>query len=92
MSTKALNRRQARWAELLANYDFVLIPIPGTKNPADRPSHRPDYTQDVPVPTSSLIPPNALRLLPSSFTNSTVNTLFAGIVGVDAVEALEPTL
>jgi len=99
MSTKALNRRQARWAELLANYDFVLIPIPGTKNPSDGPSRRPDYAQDVPVPTGSLIPPNALRLLPSNFTNSpnssnpTVsNTLFASIAGAYAVEAVEPTL
>ena len=74
MSTKALNQRQARWAELLANYDFVLIPIPGTKNPTDGPSRRPDYAQDVPVPTGSLIPPNALRLLPSNFTNSTGST------------------
>jgi len=38
MSTKILNRRQARWAELLAGYDFVLTPIPGSKNPADSPS------------------------------------------------------
>jgi len=66
------NRRQARWAELLANYDLVLIPIP--------------------IPTGSLIPPKALRLLPSNFTNSTVNTLFASLVGVDAVEAVAPTL
>jgi len=80
MSTKALNRRQARWAELLANYDFVLIPIPGTKNPTDGPSHRPDYAQDVAIPTGSLIPSNALRLLPPNF------------VGVHAVEAVEPTL
>jgi hypothetical protein len=42
MSTKVLNRRQARWAELLAGYDFVLIHIPGTKNPADEPSRRLD--------------------------------------------------
>ena len=97
MSTKALNRRQARWAELLANYDFVLIPIPGTKNPADGPSRRSDYVQNVPVPTGSLIPPNALRLLPSNFTNSTgstaaTNTLFASMVGACTVEAVAPTL
>ena len=89
ISTKALNCHQARWAELLANYDFVLIPVPGTKNPADGPSHRPDYTQDIPVPTGSLIPPNALRLLPSNFTT---NALFASIVGVHTVEAVEPAL
>jgi len=80
MSTKALNRRQAHWAELLANYDFVLILIPGTKNSTDGPSRHPDYAQAVPVPTGSLIPPNALRLLPPNF------------VAVHAVEAVEPTL
>src|SRR5579859_2702399 len=37
MSTKVLNCRQARWAELLANYDFVLVHTPGIKNPADGP-------------------------------------------------------
>jgi len=73
----------------LANYNFVLIPIPGTRNPADGPSRRPHYVQDIPVPTGSLIPPNALRLLPSNFTT---NALFASIVGVHTVEAVEPTL
>jgi len=43
MSTKALNHRQARWAELLANYDFIFISIPGTKNLANGLSHRSDY-------------------------------------------------
>jgi len=43
MTTKVLNRRQARWAELLAGYDFVLVHLPGVKNPADGPSRRPDY-------------------------------------------------
>ena len=38
MSTKILNRRQARWAEFLSGYDFVLDHIPGSKNPADGPS------------------------------------------------------
>ena len=37
----------AHWAELLANYDSVLIPIPGTKNLADGPSRLPDYAQDI---------------------------------------------
>ena len=96
MSSKALSRRQARWAELLANYDFVLIPIPGTKNPADGPSRRPDYALDIPVPTGALIPPNALRLLPFNFTNSTnstiSNALFASIVGGPAVDAPEASI
>jgi len=56
MSTKVLNRRQARWAELLADYDFVLIHTPGKSNPADGPSRRPDYAENSP-PMGSVIPP-----------------------------------
>ena len=93
MSTKVLNRRQARWAELLADYDFVLTHTPGKRNPADGPSRRPDYAEN-PLPIGSLIPPQALRLLPSpspppspslspSFTTS-INALFANLVGVHA--------
>lgn len=43
MTTKELTRRQARWAERLAAYDFVIEHRPGAKNPADAPSRRPDY-------------------------------------------------
>ena len=43
MTTKALNKRQARWAELLASYDFVIVYRKGKENPADGPSRRPDY-------------------------------------------------
>src|SRR5437667_1633373 len=87
MSTKVLNRRQARWAELLADYDFVLIHTPGKSNPADGPSRRPDYAEN-PPPMGSVIPPYALRLLPSSFSNA----LFASLAGVHAVAAPEPGL
>ena len=59
MNTKILNRRQARWAELLAGYDFVLTAIPGSRNPADGPSRRPDYAKDVIAPDGLLIPPFA---------------------------------
>ena len=64
MTTKVLNRRQARWAELLASYDFVLLHTPGKKNPADGPSRRPDYSEN-PLPQGALIPSQALRLLPN---------------------------
>ena len=90
MTTKVLSCRQARWAKLLANYDFVLIPIPGTKNPADGPSRRPDYALDIPVPTGALIPPNALRLLPSNSTVS--NALFASIVRGPVVDGPEASI
>src|SRR5205809_5832454 len=87
MSTKVLNHRQARWAELLADYDFILIHTPGKSNPADGPSRRPDYAEN-PPPMGSMIPPYALRLLPSSFSNA----LFASLAGVHAVAAPEPGL
>ena len=43
MTTKALTRRQARWAQALSAYDFEIVYRPGKYNPADGPSRRPDY-------------------------------------------------
>jgi transposase InsO family protein len=43
MTTKELNGRQARWAEKLARFDFVIEYRSGKRNPADGPSRRPDY-------------------------------------------------
>jgi hypothetical protein len=43
MTTKVLNSRQARWAERLAAFDFVIEHKPGVSNPADGLSRRPDY-------------------------------------------------
>jgi hypothetical protein len=42
-TSKVLSRRQARWAEILSSYDFVIEHLEGKKNPADGPSRRPDY-------------------------------------------------
>jgi Integrase zinc binding domain len=94
MTTKVLNRRQARWAELLASYDFVLVHIRGIHNPADGPSRRPDYAQNVPIPSGSLIPPNALRLLPHRHPSPihVSNVLFVNLVGVHTGLAPEPDL
>ena len=47
---------------------FLLDHIPGSKNPADDSSQRPDYSKDVDVPSGGLIPPKALRLLPPSLS------------------------
>ena len=42
-STKVLNRRQARWAEILSEFDFVIVYRPGEKNgKADALSRRSD--------------------------------------------------
>jgi RNase H-like domain found in reverse transcriptase len=43
MTTKELNRRQVRWAEKLAAYDFIIVYRPGKENPADGLSRRPDH-------------------------------------------------
>ena len=43
MSSRPLNRFQAHWSMLLSEYNFQLDYTPGTKNPANSPSHRPDF-------------------------------------------------
>lgn len=43
LKTKTLSRRQARWAEGLAEFHFSIIHRAGRRNPADGPSRRPDY-------------------------------------------------
>ena len=43
-TTKELTRRQARWAEVLSQYDFKIVHCRGTENAqADALSRRPDY-------------------------------------------------
>jgi len=42
-TSKVLSRRQARWAEILSSYDFVIEHLEGKKNSADGPSRRPDH-------------------------------------------------
>ncbi len=43
MTTKELNRRQARWAEARSTFDFVIEYRRGKDNPADGLPRRPDY-------------------------------------------------
>lgn len=42
-NSQALSRRQARWAEILSSYNFVVEHLEGKKNKGDGPSRRPDY-------------------------------------------------
>ena len=65
MTIKILNHRQIRWAEFLANYDFVLIHISGKKNPVDGSSRRPDYMENIEISIDILIPKSVLRMLQS---------------------------
>ena len=57
----------------MADYDFILLHTSGKRNPTDGPSRRLDYAEN-PLPTGSLIPPQALRLLPT----------IANLIGVHA--------
>ena len=43
MTTTKLSPRQVRWAQELSRYDFIIDYRPGTKNPADGLSRRPDH-------------------------------------------------
>ena len=43
LTTKELNRRQARWSEILNMYDLRIVHRKGKENPADAPSRRPDF-------------------------------------------------
>ena len=54
-TSKVLSGRQARWAEILSSYDFVIEHLEGMKNPADGPSRRPDYEIGYERPTARLL-------------------------------------
>ena len=43
MTSRVLNRRQARWSMFLSEFNFRLVWAPGHKNVADSPSRRPDF-------------------------------------------------
>ncbi len=63
MTTKTLNRRQVRWAQTLADFNFRFEHIPGVHNVADAPSRRPDY---VPKEGDIHIAQNTTSLFPHS--------------------------
>ena len=54
-TSKVLSQRQARWAEILSSYDFVVEHLEEKKNPADGPSRRPDYEIGSDRPTARLL-------------------------------------
>ncbi|EOD52887.1 putative retrotransposon ty3-gypsy subclass protein [Neofusicoccum parvum UCRNP2] len=75
MTNKQLSRRQIRWAEELAEYNFKIIPITGKRNErADALSRR---EQDLPVDDSDsrLTTMNRTALPPGSFTLSPLKPL-----------------
>jgi transposase InsO family protein len=65
-TTKVLNRRQARWAELLANYNFAIVYRPGkTMGKPDAMSRRHDFAEGskaCDAPPHMLLKPHQLQL------------------------------
>jgi hypothetical protein len=45
MTVKQFNRRQARWVETMAGYNFDIMYRKGILNPADGLNRRPDYEE-----------------------------------------------
>jgi RNase H-like domain found in reverse transcriptase/Reverse transcriptase (RNA-dependent DNA polymerase)/Integrase zinc binding domain/Ty3 transposon capsid-like protein/Chromo (CHRromatin Organisation MOdifier) domain len=76
-TTKSLNRRQARWSEILPNYDFTIVYRPGSRNgKADalsrRQDYRPEMREDTPGTNDMILLPSN-RLILNSTTESKVN-------------------
>jgi hypothetical protein len=67
MTSKSLNRRQVRWAQMLADYNFVLFHCPGSLNGAADALSRQDQDAldigDRQVQESCLLPPNLFALI-----------------------------
>jgi reverse transcriptase-like protein len=71
MTTKELNRGQARWAEQLSAFDFQIEHRPGN-NPADAPSRRSDYSR---YSEERLIFPTLQNKLQSGFVTAELDDL-----------------
>ena len=65
-TTKVLNRRQSRWAELIANYDFKIVYRPGkSMGKPDAMSRRHDFSEGSKAseaPPCTLLKPDQLQL------------------------------
>ena len=81
MTKRKLNGRQARWAEELAAFDFVLEYRAGIRNPADGPSRRPDLALGGDVAETSL--PTLYNKL-----RNTTKALWVAAMGRHAVPAM----
>jgi hypothetical protein len=81
-TSKVLSRRQARWAEILSSYDFVIEHLEGKKNPANGPSRRHDYEIGYERPTTRLLATLAAT------TVEPYNDLIQEIKAAQAIDAL----
>jgi len=81
-TSKVLSRRQARWAEILSSYHFVIEHLEGKKNPADGQSRRPKYEMGYERPTAQLLATLAAT------TDEPYNVLLPEIKAPQAIDAL----
>jgi hypothetical protein len=72
MTNQKLNRRQARWALELAEFDFKLVHKPGSSMVcADALSRRPDYNKgDEDNAEITLLKPEYIRAMAVKYTSS----------------------
>ena len=76
MTSRVLNRRQARWSMFLSEFNFILGYAPGLKNPADAPSRRANFVpregDDVLQANTKVLltPLHTQKLFPVSDTSS----------------------
>lgn len=73
-TTRLLNQRQARWSLFLSDFDFEIEHLAGKKNPADLPSRRADYAEQVDPQSSSVL------LKPTLFVTTPPTPLLSSIV------------
>jgi len=66
-TSKVLSRQQARWAEILSSYDFVIEQLEGKKNPAYGPARRPDYEIGYDNMTAQLLATLAATIITESY-------------------------
>ncbi|KAJ3476377.1 hypothetical protein NLI96_g11201 [Meripilus lineatus] len=97
MTSRVLNRRQARWSMFLFEFNFRLDYAPGIKNVSDSPSRRPDYApregDDVlkcqeKVLLTSTHTERLFRTSPTSSASSAISRLPTSAISVSAFTSL----
>jgi len=80
-TSEVLSWRQARWAEILSSYDFVIQHLEGKKNRAGRPWRRPDYEEGHKRPTARLL---------ANLATTTVNPFNDLLSAIEAAQDTDP--
>ena len=73
-TSKVLSRQQARGAEILSSYDFVIEHLEGKKNPAKGPSRGPDYEIGYEDTTAKLLATFAATTITESYDDLVLET------------------